>query len=123
MTEEVRVFWSSSSNLRITPATQFKIVNWQKLLNALMRMKSKSEKMLDGELVVEIADYGKLKLFVDGEKVGCELTDEKAQLTLDRLEATRLLLGPSAPIAVADLPPIPRSWLPLPMSWNTLDSI
>ena len=123
MTEEVRAFWSSSNGLKITPSTQFKVINWQKLLNALMRMKAKSEKMLDGEFVVEILGYGKLKLFVDGDRVGCELTDEKAHLTLDRLEATRLLLGPAAPIATADLAPIPRSWLPLPMSWNTLDSI
>jgi predicted acetyltransferase len=123
MTEEVSAFWSSSNGLKIVPATQVKVINWQKLLNALMRMKAKSEKMLEGELVIEIADYGRLKLFADGEGAGCRMTDEKADIFLDRLEATRLLLGPAAPVATADLAPIPRSWLPLPMSWNTLDSI
>ena len=88
-----------------------------------MTPSAKSERMLDGEFVVEILDYGKLKLFVDSGRVGCELTDEKAHLALKRLDATRLLLGPAAPVATADLAPIPRSWLPLPMSWNTLDSI
>lgn len=123
MTEEVRAFWASSNGVSIAAATQFKIINWQKLLNTLMRAKAKSEKLIDGDFVVEIEGYGKLRLFVCGENAGCEPTDKQAELTIDGRMATRLLLGPAMPAVVADIPPIPRSWLPLHMSWNTLDSI
>jgi hypothetical protein len=78
---------------------------------------------LAGEWVLGIEGYGNLRLFSDGETAGCEKTDAAPELILGSLAASRLLFGPDYPEAVADVPPVPRSWLPLPFSWGALDAI
>ena len=119
----VRLFCATAESYRVTYPGRFKILNWQKLADVMMRVRAKTGAMLDGELALGIEGYGCIRLFVRDGVAGCEMTDGAPEITLDRLSAARLLFGPADPISVADLPPIPRSWLPLPFSWGTLDAI
>ena len=121
--EALRLFCATAENYRITYPSRFKILNFEGVTNAVMRYYSRETRLLDGEWVLCIEGYGNLCLFVRNGAGGCEKTDSKAEITLTSLAASRLLFGPECPIAVADLPPVPRSWLPLPFSWGTLDAI
>lgn len=121
--EALRRFCATAESYRMTCPGMFRVLNWEKLVNVMMRYRAKNGGLLAGEWVLGIEGYGNLRLFSDGETAGCEKTDAAAELTLDRLRASRLLFGPDCPEAVADVPPIPRSWLPLPFSWGALDAI
>ena len=121
--EQIRLLCATAESYRVTYPSRFKILNWQGITDATMRLGAKTAPMLDGEFVLEIEGYGTIRLFVRDGKAGCERTDAAPELTLDRLAAARLLFGPTDPISVADLPPIPRSWLPLPFSWSAMDAI
>ena len=104
----------------IQSPSHFKILNYEKLTDALLKIKDKNT-MLHGSAVIEIEGYGKLELYVNGDGAGCRRTDKDADITLDRAEATRTLFGFTPPLAIAAKAPLLASWLPLPMSWDTLD--
>jgi len=46
-----------------------------------------------------------------------------AEITLDPSAATRLLFGPLGPETVIPHHPVLSAWLPLPLSWDTLDYV
>jgi hypothetical protein len=121
--EGVRLFAQKAETMVIKAPCLFKIVNWEKIVSALMKLKSSYTKMMDGELKIAIKDYGVLRLFVDGERVGCERTEGDADVLLDRLQAARYLFGPLPPMYVASDSAVARDWLPLPLSWNLQDRV
>ena len=115
-------------SLSLNPASQFKIISWVPLINALCRVKSHMKPLTDGECVVEIPDEARFMLRVKGGAASCEETAPPADLTLDHLTATRLMFGPLPPEAV--LPGLDgksgavlSSLLPLPLSWNGQDRV
>ena len=114
--------------LSLNPASQFKIISWARLINALGRVKSRMRALTDGECVVDIPDEARFILRVKGGAFSCEETALPADLTLDHLAATRLIFGPLPPEAV--LPGLSgksgamlSSLLPLPLSWNGQDRV
>ena len=88
-----------------------------------MRLKDSYEPMERGEGVIEIEDYGRIILYKNASGAGCERTSLPADVTLDKAKATRLLFGPLSPITVSDVPTSLKEFLPLPLSWNTLDYV
>ncbi len=121
--ELVKEFCASSEAMNITPACHFKVINYVKLVDALLKLKASYVKLPDGELNVNIKDYGCIKLFVNGEKSGCIMSDDKPQIQVDRLQATRLLFGPFTPQYTAESCVIANAFLPLPLSWNYQDRV
>ena len=121
--EALRLFGRSAESYRVTYPTRLKVRHWDKLINAMMRFAAKKRPLIDGEWTLGIEGYGALRLWAKDGNAGCERCENAPELTLDPRTASRLLLGPDAPEAVTDLPPIPRSWLPLPFSWGALDAI
>lgn len=114
--------------LSLNPASQFKIISWARLINALGRVRSRMRALTDGECVVDIPDEVRFILRVKGGAFSCDETALPADLTLDHLTATRLLFGPLPPEAV--LPDLGgksgamlASLLPLPLSWNGQDRV
>jgi hypothetical protein len=77
--------------------------------------------MPEGEFAIEISDYGRLCFYNRGGMAGCEKTNVSPLVTLNKIEAQRLIFGPHMPEAVCDLPWIARAFLPLPLTWNTND--
>lgn len=108
---------SMSDATRLSSPCHFKIINWEKLLGALLREKNTYAALPNGTLTVEIADYGPLALTVEGANTNCERTDAKADLTLDRLTATRFFFGLLPPESIAPSLPLATAWFPLPLSW------
>lgn len=122
MTEELNIFSKSAEAISVASPSHFKVMNYEKLADALMRIKEK-DTMLKGEAIMEIDGYGALRFYCGDGECGCERCDAKAALTLDRLSATRVLFGHLPPYEIKAKSPLLASWLPLPLSWDTLDFV
>jgi hypothetical protein len=101
--------------------SHFKILNFERITNALMKLKASYTDMPRGEAALCIKDYGTLLLYNTGTECGCTLTDKSADFTVDKMTAARLLYGPLLPAAFPGAPHNLAAFLPLPLSWNTLD--
>ena len=120
--ELLRIFYDACDYTVASPS-RFRIVNFEKITDALMKVLAKTQEIMEGECVLEIKDYGALRLYARGGEAGCEKTNAAPAVTLDRRAATRLLIGTLPTNAVAPVPAILKAWLPLPMSWDTLDFV
>ena len=112
-----------ASGVTTGPICHFKVINFAKLTNALMKLKTTYAKMPAGEFVLGIEDYGNVLLRSDGVSVGAELTEKCAVVTLDKLTATRFLFGHTPAAFIADVPDFVSAWLPLPLFWNLQDRV
>ena len=97
--------------------------SWDKVTDALMKLKFSYAPMPEGELVVEILGYGAIRLYVKHGEAGCERTNASADVVLDHLAAARYLYGPHAPWYAGDANELAAAWLPLPLSWNLQDRV
>lgn len=113
---------AGAESVSVVSPSRFKIINFAGIADALMKLKARSA-MAPGEAVLGIEGYGNLRLYVTESGAGCEITDMQAELTLDRLAATRLLFGPLPTESVTARNPLLSQWLPLPLSWDTLDYV
>ena len=121
--DEVRLFSSVCESLSTYSPSRFCVLNWEKTIGALMRLKAKKTTMQKGELRIRIEEYGTVKLSVTDSEITCEKSDEKPDIILDRLSATRYIFGPLSPLFTADASPLAQSWFPLPLSWNGQDRV
>jgi hypothetical protein len=99
-------------------SSHFKIINFEKVANALLKLKSSYMSLEKGEFVLEIIDYGKIKLYVTEKEAGCVATQEKPSVKVSKAVASRMLFGPFCPQYATEVPSIANAWLPLPLSWN-----
>lgn len=120
--ELLRIFYDACDYTVASPS-RFRIVNFEKITDALMKVLAKTQEIMEGECVLGVKDYGNLRLYARGGEAGCEKTNAAPAVTLDRRAATRLLIGTLPTNAVAPVPAILKAWLPLPMSWDTLDFV
>ena len=99
-------------------------MSYDRIANALIKLKKANEPLPCGELVIGIEGYGCISLYVTNSRAGCTRTDKEPDITINRATATRLLFGHLPPSAVIPITnPLISSWLPLPFSWNTLDYV
>lgn len=103
--------------------SRFKIINYVKVLDALLKLKSTYIPLQRGEATVEIKEYGTVRLFVTCNDAGCEMTNKSADFSLTYQEASRFFFGPIAPEGTFPSGGILLSWLPLPLGWNTSDRV
>lgn len=121
MTEQIRTFSSCAQIMTTVTPSSFRFRRFERVADALLRVKSKTMDIPDGELIVEISDYGRICLYNKGGVLGCERTSASPVVTVNRNDAQRLLFGPLPPESICDLPWIARAFLPLPLTWNTND--
>ena len=97
-------------------ADNWQVFDWPAALTALLGERARSGDAEPGSLVLQIGETERLRLRVDGTRAGAVPTDEPAQLTLNEIEAMRLLFGPLRP-SWPHVDAVPRgaaSWFPLP---------
>ena len=123
--EAVRRISRFCQNLNLGTPSQFKIINWQGIANALCRIQSRLVKLPDGSFTLGILDGPTLRFTAEGGVARCEAVEGAVpDLTLDSLAATRFLFGPQAPWTVAPLPgPMAAALLPLPLTWCGQDRV
>ncbi len=107
----------------ISHASQFKILHWAKLADALLKLKYRAAPP-NGRFSIHIHTFGTL-VYQDGV---FQMTQTAiADLSLDPLTATRFLFGPDSPTAVCSIPAEKRTLalalFPLPLSWNGQDRV
>ncbi len=110
---------------RTEPELCFNILNYEKMLSLLLRLKATYEPLLDGETVVEIEGFAKterLKIAVSGGVPRVEATDAPADANLSHPAAMRAFFIDDAPEKSA-LSPVVRSWLPLPIYIYHADNV
>ncbi|RKD30021.1 GNAT family N-acetyltransferase [Thermohalobacter berrensis] len=94
------------------------IINWESVLNSLLKVKSQYVPLIDGEIIISIEDYGNIKINVKDNNVNCEKTKEEADFRLDTKTLMRMFFGPIKPSLVNKVPKkaqVLESWCPLPL--------
>ena len=119
--EALSAFGGVAELVTVGVPSNFKIMNYERIANALMKLKASYADMPIGEGILGICEYGNLRFYNTGHECGCELTDRSATLTVDKLTASRLIFGYMPPSAFPGVPHELAAFLPLPLSWNTLD--
>ena len=124
MLDELQLMVSCAEDLSMTSPSRFKIINYEKIADAFLKLKTSKEPLQTGEIILGIKDYGKIRLYVEEERVGCVKTERTPDIVLDKSEATRLLFGHMPVCAtISTANSLCKDWLPLPFSWNTLDYV
>lgn len=104
-------------------ATQCKILNWEKLINASIKLKNSLKRVLKGNIVIEIEKYGKIEIC----EAWCKRSNKQPDISLDHSTAKRLIFGILPPINVCDIPEEKKDFVnsifPLPFWWNCLDKV
>lgn len=123
-TEAIRYFTAVAQEMYASPSCHFKIINFDKVANALLKIKLQlTPDMAQGEKIIEIKDWGNLLVYNKNGEAFCIKTDKSADVTLDKLTATRLLFGSFDADTVIKCDNFLSSVLPLPLTWNTLDRV
>lgn len=122
-TEALRRLSAVCESVIIEAPNLFQIRNWEKITDALLKLKAQSHRMPEGELILEIREYGIIRLYVHGEEAGCVRTEKGAEICLDKLTASRFLFGPVPASLVPEAGPWAMAVLPLPLSWNLQDRV
>lgn len=120
--KEIKIFADVCENYYLGSPSLFKIINWQKVITALMKLKSSYVALPNGKMVVDIEGYGKLRLFVEDGVCGCEKTDAEAEIFLNPLEAARFFFGPTSADYFNVKNPA-TAWFPLPLCWDMQDRV
>ena len=122
--EAIKYFTGVSAKMFVDSPSNFKIINFDKVADAFIKLKKESGAFLpEGESVIEIKDWGNLFLCNKKGEAFCEKTDKAADFSFDRLEATRFLFGPFEPNTVKTSNAFLSALLPLPLSWCCIDRV
>lgn len=109
------------------PDHQYRIFHWERVVQAFLELKRSYAPLADGELVLEIQDWGRLAVSVRGGEPFCERTQTAPHLSLSSFEAMRAVFGPFPADCSAALPAdralLFQSWFPLPLSWWGQDNV
>lgn len=105
------------------PSGNWRIFNWQKVVDALIRAKQMHEPMPAGSVAVQIGDEQGPVYIRNVDEGGGGASDV---LKLDPLAAVPLLFGPQSPASVQPLPESARmlaAWCPLPLGISPQDKV
>ncbi len=117
--QEIRQLSQVCAGVTLSSPNQYKIINWQKVTDAMLKLKASYLELPDFEKVIGIEGYGSILLRCKQQNAECVCTAQPAQLTLSVLDATRYLFGPLPSQYTACYDPI----LPLPLSWALQDRV
>ena len=117
MTEEIKLMYEICDDCNITSPSRFKILNWEKVIGAFMKLKSTYSELEDADYAVEIEGYGTVHIICKNNIPSCTKTNENGDIKLTPLEALRYFFDPM------DTGFERKSNLPLPLSWNTMDRV
>lgn len=120
MIEEIEIMSAFCDDYYINSPSRFKIINFAKVIDAFFKLKATYTVMPDVDFVVEIEDYGSVHLKCKNNVPECTYSNEKSDIKMTKLEATRFFFDPSA---VYFKQKERETVLPLPLSWNLQDRV
>lgn len=123
--EEIRSLQAVGETSRVDVPSHFKILNRQKLTEALLKLGNSLTPYPDGEVVIGVEREGNYLISVADGVPACAKTNKPADVNLGYLEAARFMYGPMPPQFTAALPKEKAGFLssifPLPFYWNYQD--
>lgn len=110
----------------IASPCRFLIRNWDRVIDALLALRHTLSPLPQGTVTLGIEGWGALELQADASSASARRTDREPCIWLSHTEASQLLAG-TLSAACFDLPreesALLSAWLPLPLSWCTLDRV
>ena len=109
------------------PATQCKILSWDRFTDALLSWKAQTVPLVHGTVALGIDGWGTLVMDADETGARAYRSDRIPDDTVSALTAARMLFGMTPPTLCAPLSEhtarLLSAWLPLPFSWNGQDRV
>ena len=121
--ELIREINKCAEYMRIQIPSNFKVVNFEKLIDAYMNLKASYTSLAEGCVTISIKEYGKIKIYANKNGCGCVTFDGECDLELTKPEATRFIFGMHPSVAVAEPNFFAKANFPLPLSWNTQNRV
>ncbi|MDR0999012.1 MAG: GNAT family N-acetyltransferase, partial [Treponema sp.] len=125
--EKLDAFSRFAEKYTLTPAYNFRIFDYSRLLPPLLRLKAQGETLPEGSAVLRISGEGDLRLSVAGGAVSVERVkgNGKADMELENREAAETLFSALSPLSSPRLRgnPFLRGILPLPLFFEGPDGI
>lgn len=119
----LRALIGFAETTNVGPSGNWRVFNWQKVVDALMRAKHACEPMPAGSVAIQIGEEQEPVCIQNGQE---SRGAHPADLKIDPLAAVPLLLGPQSPASVEPLPEAARmlaAWCPLPLGISTQDKV
>ena len=110
-------------NSQVSAPCQFKIIHWEKIIFAFLKLKSSYVELPHFSKMIELKGYGKLFVRTSPETIECVRADHmtrETDVSVTWDEANTLFFGPS-PIMAESLGC--GAVFPLPLSWNLQDRV
>ena len=119
----VREINKCAEYMSIQIPSNFKIVNFEKVVDAYIKLKSSYTSLMCGSVTISIKDYGKIKIFANENDCGCVKYEGECDFELSKSEATRFIFGMHPPVSVVEPNLFAKANFPLPLSWNTQNRV
>ncbi|MBQ7761177.1 MAG: GNAT family N-acetyltransferase [Clostridia bacterium] len=119
----VREMNKCAEYMSIQIPSNFNIVNFEKVVDAYIKLKASYTPLVQGSVTISIKEYGKIKIFANENGCGCVSYDGECDFELLKSDATRFIFGmhPSETVIEPNL--FAKANLPLPLSWNTQNRV
>lgn len=121
--ELIREMNKCAEYMSIQIPSNFNVVNFEKVVDAYIKLKSSYTCLADGCVTISIKDYGKIKIFAKGKDCGCVKFDGECDFELSKPDATRFIFGMHPPACVTEPNLFAKANFPLPLSWNTQNRV
>jgi len=103
--------------------SNFNVVNFEKVIDAYIKLKSSYTCLMQGSVTISVKDYGKIIIFVSENDCGCVKYDGECDFELSKPEATRFIFGMHQPEYVIEPNMFAKANFPLPLSWNAQNRV
>lgn len=104
----------------------WQIFNYEKVLTALLKVKSNYINLEYGNVIFSIDGFGTYNITISPPSIICQKTDQASTCVFKPEEFMRIAFGPQPSYAVAELPDslkIFNSWFPLPLAISEQDRV
>ena len=103
--------------------SNFNVVNFEKVVDAYLKLKASYTRLATGCVTISIKEYGKIKIFADENSCGCVKYDGECEIELSKPDATRFIFGMHPSACVVEPNFFAKANFPLPLSWNTQNRV
>ena len=103
--------------------SNFNVVNFEKVIDAYIKLKASYTCLAQGSVAISIKDYGKIKIFANENDCGCVKFDGECDFELSKPDATRFIFGMHPSVSVIGPNLFAEANFPLPLSWNTQNRV
>ena len=121
--ELVREMNKCAEYMSIQIPSNFNVVNFEKVIDAYIKLKASYTCLAQGSVAISIKDYGKIKIFANENDCGCVKFDGECDFELSKSEATRFIFGMHPSVSVTEPNLFVKANFPLPLSWNTQNRV